>query len=488
MSPILPCLLLFCSPAAAGVALRTPTSAADLAKQREIAELLARIAEINDERAALDDRYRQELAALPRDPAHIAASRLRAREEGAGLTEAFSALNRAKMEKAARAIELTRELYGLDPVGTFDKEGKPRGPLNVAFTTEDVPYHEWTDADGPHAESGRPDTQYYGITWADGTITVTENAFKSPGFLAATITHERVHVDHKANGTGDRMSAYERERAARDAVITDKAKAALGLTPQDVKALEDAAKDFLKHPEDFVPMPARPGLKRPSDQGYGGFGIDAEALAELDDGSSALRRSVEAETAARSQRFIGRMNESNGVVNAAFMSAAAAACNLLPVDAENGRYRAAVGHGQAVNLRYADADGFYVGLLLAHACTVPWEASPCNDGMSALARRWKDKAFRRSVVPAAGSDQEVANCFWHLVGHLRPTADFQDVRAKVAELQEEARGPSGPSNATPQKPPQEPRGGGEGRAPRPTPDRPHCRHSGAWCDGTDDPR
>lgn len=282
-----------------------------------------------------------------------------------------------------------------------------------------------------------------------------------------------------------------REVAAFGKALNDEVQRKLGLTAADVKYLRGQHAAFMAAPEAYLPQVGGSvspfiGTDPPADvAGFGEFGADPEALARLDSQSSALRRSIEGATADRSQQFIDRMNAGANPVAAAFRTEATSRCNLMAVNAEADQYKVRVGRGQPVILRYADADGFYVAALLTQACTVPWQTAPCNDAMAILNRRWQDRDFRESVVPAAGTDESIANCFWHLVKRLKPTDDYQRVRKGVAEFEEANR----PESTFPMPPlPSAPRVPREREvAPTRPPDTPHCRRSGPWCDGTQDP-
>lgn len=467
----------------AQVALKTPTTTAELKKKADIATLVARVNEIPDDKDVMSERHNELLAKLPRDPANLAQSRRRAREDAQELARALRTLNEERETKAKEAIRLTCELYGIHPTGLFDSAGNPRKPLTVEFTAAKVPKHEWTDGAGTHAQTVSPDSTHLGVTWGDDTITITLEAFKTPGVLAGTLVHERVHVDQHINGTGDRMTGFERERAARDAVLTDKTKAALGYTAKDVEFLEDAAKQFLKRPGDFIPIPVTPGQKPSAERGFDNFGIDSELLAELNDHSNDLRRTVQDQSTERSRQLIERINDGNREVSAAFRAEAASRCNLIPVEPVSDAYRVRVGRGETVNLRYEDEDGFYASLLLVHSCTVPWQSDACNGGMNAIHRRWGERGFRKSVLLAAGSDQKLINCVWYMHDNLRAPSDYQEVRRVSSEFQALSR--SEESSATPGSPPpppRTPRSATEGRVSPPA--RPRCRFMGSWCDGS----
>ena len=91
-----------------------------------------------------------------------------------------------------------------------------------------------------------------GVTWPDGLITVTEHAFQSPGYLAATIWHEIAHWD-QMTAKDERLRYDRRDRSIREMHAIQRTMGAehardFGLTPdeeRDIKAYYDY---ILSHP------------------------------------------------------------------------------------------------------------------------------------------------------------------------------------------------------------------------------------------------
>lgn len=461
--------MLSCGPTPAlAVAIRVPATQEDAVLKSDIAFLVKAFNDAETRQKTIQAKHQQWLLGLPRDPANIKETRRLAREKGKELSLNLAALEEARLKAANDAIAKTIKLYGLDPEGTFDRDGNPRGKLTASYS--DFLYHQWTDASGTHAQEGRPDLKHLGMTWGDATIAITRRAFRSPGILAAVIVHERVHVDQMEQGTGEAMSAYERERQPREAVLTDKAKAALGLTPADVKVLEDAFKDFMANPGFYVPMPSTPGKKPPGVRGFGEFALDAEAIQALQRESGQLYESVTAQRDRRALQGVAENRAAARAVGSALAARAAGACGLYPAGTGERRYRNR--YGKDVILRYADEDGFRVALLLANACQ-DWGASnplPCNDGMDAVKRRWSDGSFRKGVMPAVGSDDESNRCMWRMEGELKAGSDY----ARIMKISRAARtqwAQDNPPQSSPQapEPPREPREPREPRNPAPRP-------------------
>lgn len=94
----------------AQVALKTPTTTAELKTKADIADLVARIKEIPEDKAVMEKRHDQFVAQLPRDPANIAESRRRAKRDAQEMIQALQILEREREDKAKEAIRLTCEL------------------------------------------------------------------------------------------------------------------------------------------------------------------------------------------------------------------------------------------------------------------------------------------------------------------------------------------------------------------------------------------
>lgn len=460
---------LSCTPILAyAIAIRTPTTKEDAVLKSDIAFLIQAFKGSKERQTTLQKNHDEWLLKLPRDPAHIKETRRQAREKAKELFQNLKELEEARLKAADDAIQKTIQLYGLDPTGLFDGNGNPRGKLTARYG--DFLYHKWTDASGTHVQEGQPDVSYLGLTWGDASVTITEDAFKSPGILAAVIVHERVHVDQMEQGTSGSMSAYEREKQPREAVLTDKAKAALGLTPADVKVLDGAFKAFIANPELYVPMNSDPSKQPPGQRGFGEFALDAEAIQVLRREGGQLRESVVAQ---RNHRVLQGVEENRAAarrVGAVMMGRAANECGLYRSGGIDNQYRTR--QGKDVILRYQDEDGLRVALLLANACQ-DWDASspaPCNDGMEALNRRWSNKAFRRSVMFAVGSEDEPNRCMWRMHDDLRAATDYQGVMAisRAARKQWVRDNPVRPSPPVAEPP----RDSGNKRAPRPLPKPP----------------
>lgn len=465
-------------------ALRDVTTADQIAKRQTIAQLLGEVPVLQEMRRELFRKLDAVRSSVDPDPVQQRAIEVNIR-----------AINHSIAALGEGAVALTLEIYGIGPTDTgrqiLDKSDYLGSAANWG-----VRFSQSKSYTAFNPRTKKPETFSFnspnvlGVTWADGAITVTEKALQSPGILAATLLHETVHFDQRTLPHGARVDMTGREVAAFGKALNDEVQRKLGLTPADVKYLRGQHAAFMAAPEAYLPQvggSASPfiGTDPPADVvGFGEFGADGEALARLNNQSAELRGSIESATANRSQQFIDRMNAGANTVAAAFRTEATSACNLMAVNAEADQYKVRVGRGQPVILRYADADGFYVAALLTQACTVPWQATPCNDAMAILNRRWGDKAFRESVVPAAGTDERIGHCFWHLVKRLKPTDDFQKVRKGVADFEESNRPESGSQAPSPPVVPRAPRE----REVTPTrpPDIPHCRRSGPWCDGTQD--
>lgn len=457
-------------------ALREVVTVDQIAKRQTVEELLNQVSRLQFKRGLLFKKFQDVRMRVDYDPVEVRAINAAAKvidHQIAGLGEA--------------AVALTLEIYGIAPTDTGRlilerSDYKNSGATYRVLFAKKATHKARNPRTGESEAFSVASPKLLGVTWPDGTISITENALRSPGILAATLVHETVHYDQRTLPHGARVGQLDREVSAFGSALSNDAQLKLGLTKADVDYLKEVHAAFMADPESYFPRSSATvspliGAGDPGDEtGFGQFGADAEALSRLNDQSSALRRSVEVAAAARSQEFIGRMNEGADVVAAAFRTEAVSRCNLMPVNAESDQYKVRVGRGQPVNLRYADADGFHVAALLAQACTVPWQTAPCNEAMPVLKRRWKDEGFRKSVVPAIGTDERVSHCFWHLVRKLKATDEFQKVREKVAEFEHSNRQERDTPVASPPTAPRPPREG-EPRNPAPRPpDYNRCIH------------
>lgn len=484
MIPRLLLVLLFLVRPSSVVGIEGVPSPEQVAKRQTIVDLLDEVRSLQVERGRLRAELRRARQSIDPDAVQIRV-----------LDSGIRSLDHAIAGLGESALDLTLDVFGLTPVGDrrilddSDFHGQP-APFRVQFSNSRT-HRAFNPKTGKLEVSHFEKSTVMGISWEDGTITITEQALRSPGILAATLVHEIVHYNQRTLPHGVSRNAMEREVSAFGSVLSNETILKLGLTAEDVKILKAFQADFMANPEGYLPQSGLPtnqmaGIGSIEDLGpLGEFAVDREAIARVNEESSALRRSIEIQAHARSQEFLARIDAGASELSAAFRSKEASNCNLMAVNAEADQFRVRVGRGQPLNLRYADADGFFVAVLLAQACSLPSQLSPCNDGMEIVRRRWDEKDFRDSVMLAVGSDKVISDCFWHLNDKLKAKDDFETLRAKAKRFREtrEAASPNplpAPPSQTAPPPEREPR-------PVPRPDIPHCRHMGAWCDGTNDP-
>lgn len=468
---------LFGLPASA-LTLIQPTTQAQLKEKAEIAILVAKVQAAMEKQRELRSEVDELTDVWPLD----SKERLKRLKDLRVIAASLRDLETKKSEAAGEAIRRTAALYGIDPGGTLLPDGSTRPPWSISFSnrlTHPV-FNRTKQAWEMESAQFAPGVKHNGMTWSDGSVTITERAFSSPAFLAATMAHERVHNDQHALGTRASMSPHARELSARNAVLNLDVLMAIGASKDDERLIRSSADEYLSRPDLYFPIQAAPGGAIPSAEGYSEFGVDAEAVARMRRDAGELRSSIEQQQMSRIRESIAWIHEANANTAAAQVVTEAEKCGLYQVDAGASRYR--LGSTiRTVVLRYQDNDGLLSSALLVNACFRPGGDSPCNEGMSVLQRRWGERAFQDAIMVGRGTDEGVGNCFLYLRRNLRPTADFSEVRKIVKEYNDSRRPtddrsePETPPAPTPNpvRPIPEPI--------TPTPTRPTCRYQGDWC-------
>lgn len=95
---------------------------------------------------------------------------------------------------------------------------------------------------------------YEAVIWADGQVEITEEAFRSPGYLAALLLHESVHFDQYVTpGRGDRFRGLQLELEAHSQSSGRNNAAILGLTADElarIRRIHTAQIEaFQRHPD-----------------------------------------------------------------------------------------------------------------------------------------------------------------------------------------------------------------------------------------------
>lgn len=142
-------------------------------------------------------------------------------------------------------LENTRFAYGIKPNRYSGKIVLPGGFKDTYADYrprfgEMKQTHEKLNRGGHMIAMGYPGS-YAAITWENGDIIVTIDAFKfSPGYLAAVITHETIHYDQITTvGRGNKMSRQAREREAYNTMIGLTNRPIFQLSPMELGVVKD---------------------------------------------------------------------------------------------------------------------------------------------------------------------------------------------------------------------------------------------------------
>lgn len=197
-----------------------------------------------------------------------------------------------------KLLDDTRIAYGIRPNRYSGKIVLPGG-FNGTFANYRPQFGEMiqtrvkTNRGGRSIAMGYPDP-YAALTWENGDIIVTIDAFKfSPGYLAAVITHETIHYDQITTaGRGNRMSRQAREREAYNTMRGLTNRPIFQLSTAELQVIE---KNYKRAMENTAPSQSSPLL---SDSGF--YSVD---LTQNHDGEDLLLRTMrEAKEFAAKQR------------------------------------------------------------------------------------------------------------------------------------------------------------------------------------------
>lgn len=192
--------------------------------------------------ASLSERIKKESARIDPDAKKIAAwERQRQQMEG---------------QRAALCQDLindTRKAYGIKPVkfsapiampGGFDGT---RATWNPRFGEMDLT-RERINKDGHSIAMGQPHP-YEAITWVNGDIVITIDAFRfSPAYLASVINHETIHYDQFTDPSrGPRSTQLAREREAYNMMRGITFRSVFNLSTVELGAVETSYQNAISH-------------------------------------------------------------------------------------------------------------------------------------------------------------------------------------------------------------------------------------------------
>lgn len=222
----------------------------------------------------------------------------------AGLRHQLAGLEDQHLVVCNKAIKLAIDAYDLTPprptavlvTGAVGRQAT-WAPVFVKPEGRMILYADGTTRFFPH-----PGVKASGITWPDGAVTLTEEAFTTPAMLAAVLLHETVHFEQRTTpGVGDKLSPKQMEFSAHMKMLATKDK--LGLASSEVALIQTALAAAMSKPDggahfvgglpEVKPEPVRSG----GDDGF--LGAIRELQGVTDETRQAVRREREASESRR---------------------------------------------------------------------------------------------------------------------------------------------------------------------------------------------